>query len=82
MAPTLADGDEILVDRGDGAARMRDGIYVLRREEALIVKRVALGATAGTVQVASDNAAYPRWPELSVGALDIIGRVVWQGRRL
>ncbi|MDE2043256.1 MAG: peptidase S24, partial [Alphaproteobacteria bacterium] len=30
MEPTLAAGDDILVDRSDGAARLRDGIYVLR----------------------------------------------------
>ena len=28
MAPTLDDGDDILVDGGDAAARLRDGIYV------------------------------------------------------
>jgi hypothetical protein len=30
MLPTLAHGDEILVDRCDGRQRLRDGIYVLR----------------------------------------------------
>src|SRR5258708_16024513 len=30
MAPTLNAGDDILVDLGDAADRLRDGIYVLR----------------------------------------------------
>lgn len=42
MAPTLADGDDIMVDRADAAARLRDGIYVLRLDDALMVKRVAI----------------------------------------
>src|SRR5205085_9730778 len=63
MTPTLADGDDILVDRGDGAARLRDGIYVLRIEEALVVKRLALNPAARTLSVRSDNPAYPGWPD-------------------
>src|SRR3546814_2525614 len=41
MAPTLIDGDDILVDGGDAAGRLRDGIYVLRMDDALMVKRIA-----------------------------------------
>src|SRR3546814_3270167 len=40
MSPTLSHGDEIMVDRMDGAARLRDGIYVLRMDDTLMVKRV------------------------------------------
>lgn len=82
MAPTLADGDDILVDRGDGAARLRDGIYVLRIDEALVVKRVAVNPAARTLSVRSDNPAYPGWPDCDPGAVDIVGRVVWAGRRI
>lgn len=81
MSPTLSDGDEILVDREDGAGRLRDGIYVLRIEEALVVKRVAVGP-GGRLSVRSDNDAYPGWPDLESDALDVVGRVVWVGRRL
>ena len=42
MAPTLNAGDDILVDLGDCAERLRDGIYVLRVDDALVVKRIAL----------------------------------------
>lgn len=35
MAPTLLPDDDILVDRSDGEARVRDGIYVLRMEDNL-----------------------------------------------
>lgn len=82
MAPTLADGDDILVDRGDGAARIRDGIYVLRIDDALVVKRLAVNPAARTLSVRSDNPAYPGWPDCDPGAIDIVGRVVWTGRRI
>jgi hypothetical protein len=82
MAPTLADGDDILVDRGDGAARLRDGIYVLRIEGALVVKRLALNPAARTLSIRSDNSAYPGWPDCDPAAVDVVGRVVWAGRRI
>lgn len=82
MVPTLADGDEILVDRGDGAQRLRDGIYVLRMDDALIVKRLAVNPAARTVSISSDNRAYPGWPDCALDAVDIVGRVVWAGRKM
>jgi len=82
MTPTLADGDEILVDRADAASRFRDGIYVLRIEGALVVKRVGIDPAGGRLSVRSDNPAYPSWPDCEPGAVDVVGRVAWVGRRL
>jgi phage repressor protein C with HTH and peptisase S24 domain len=82
MAPTLADGDEILVDGGDAGERLRDGIYVLRIEDALVVKRVAPHPTGRPLSVRSDNPAYPSWPDVDPASLEVVGRVVWVGRRL
>lgn len=81
MTPTLSDGDEILVDREDGAGRLRDGVYVLRIEDALVVKRLGVGP-GGRLSARSDNEAYPGWPDLEPGSIDVVGRVVWVGRRL
>lgn len=82
MEPTLSEGDEILVDRGDGGERLRDGIYVLRAEEALVVKRLALNPATGSLTIRSDNPGYRDWPDCSPGDVDVIGRVVWAGRRI
>lgn len=82
MQPTLADGDEIFVDRGDGADRLRDGIYVLRFDEALMVKRVALNPATRRVSVSSDNPAYPSWPDCDPASVDVVGRAVWAGRKI
>lgn len=82
MAPTLADGDDILVDRSDGIERLRDGIYVLRREETLSVKRLAMNPAGRKVSIRSDNPAYRDFADIRLSTIVIIGRVVWTGRRL
>lgn len=82
MAATLADGDDIMVDRSDGMERLRDGIYVLRIDDALMVKRLAIHPVTRRITVQSDNPAYADWPDCSLESLSIIGRVIWTGRRI
>lgn len=82
MAPTLGDGDEIMVDRADAADRLRDGIYVIRMGDVLMVKRVALGLRRDRIAVRSDNPLYPAWEDVDPADVAIIGRVVWTGRRV
>jgi len=77
MVPTLADGDEILVDETD-RERLRDGIYVLRVDGALMVKRLVREGDGFAVR--SDN---PRADPVDLaGGVDVVGRVLWAGRRL
>ena len=82
MAPTLSAGDDIMVDLGDAANRIRDGIYVLRVDDAVVVKRIALHPMGRTVTVQSDNPAYPDWPNFNIDEINCIGRVIWAGRRV
>jgi phage repressor protein C with HTH and peptisase S24 domain len=82
MAPTLNAGDDILVDPGDCEERLRDGIYVLRVDNALVVKRIAIHPIGGRVTVQSDNPAYPDWPDCDMEDVICIGRVVWAGRKI
>ncbi len=82
MAPTLNDGDDIMVDHDDDAGRLRDGVYVLRLDGVLMVKRVAMGPRRGWFSVVSDNPHYPDWADIDPALVDIVGRVVWSGRRL
>ncbi len=82
MAPTLRDSDDIMVDHDDAADRLRDGVYVLRLDGVLMVKRVAMGPLRGQFSVVSDNPHYPDWTDIDPALVDIVGRVVWTGRRL
>jgi phage repressor protein C with HTH and peptisase S24 domain len=81
MLPTLADGDQILVDTAD-CERLRDGIYVLRTDDALLVKRLSVNPATRRLAIRSDNDAYPSWDDCDPAGVNVIGRVVWVGRRL
>ncbi|GGD98562.1 hypothetical protein GCM10011529_00750 [Polymorphobacter glacialis] len=81
MLPTLADGDQILVDTDD-RERLRDGIYVLRTDGALLVKRLSVNPATRRLAIRSDNDAYPSWDDCDPAGVSVIGRVVWVGRRL
>lgn len=82
MEPTLSDGDEVLVDASDHASRLRDGIYVLRADDALVVKRIAIKPGGRQITIASDNPAYPTWNDMDRTEVHIVGRVIWFGRSL
>jgi hypothetical protein len=82
MAPTLNDGDDILVDRSGCNEALRDGIYVLRVDDSLLVKRLAIHPLGKRVTVQSDNPAYPDWPDCGLGDVHCIGRVIWAGRKI
>jgi hypothetical protein len=82
MAPTLNDGDDILVDRAGCNEALRDGIYVLRVDDSLLVKRLAIHPLGKSVTVQSDNPAYPDWPDCGLEDVHCIGRVIWAGRKI
>ncbi len=78
MEPLLREGDEVLVDMREQP--FRDGVYVVRLDDTLLVKRVA-SQGGGRFSLLSQNLAYP---PISVHAEDfaIIGRVVWKSGRV
>lgn len=82
MEPTLSSGDEVLVDASDQSSRLRDGIYVLRADDALVVKRVTLKPGGRKITISSDNPAYPSWDDVDRSDIQIVGRVIWFGRAL
>lgn len=75
MAPGLLDGDHIVVDTADRRPGARGGVFVIRIDTATMVKRVV--PDAGRLVVSSDN---PEAGAVPVGAVEIVGRVVWQMR--
>jgi hypothetical protein len=79
MEPTLSDGDEILVDGDRREVRGKGGIFVIRLDGVLMVKR--LRPALGGLEVVSDNPAYP--VRLARGGeVEVVGRVAWLGRAL
>ena len=82
MEPTLSNGDEVLVDASDHGSRLRDGIYVLRSDDSLVVKRIAIKPGGRQITIASDNPAYPTWHDIDRTEIHVVGRVIWFGRAL
>lgn len=80
MHPTLTEGDQILVDTAD--RRLRDGIFVLKTGESIHVRRLSLNPVTQKATISSDNPIYPSWTDIAPESIDVIGRVVWIGRRL
>ncbi len=78
MEPLLREGDDLLVDMS--GKPFREGIYVVRLDDSLLVKRVT-SQGGGRFSLLSQNLSYP---PLSVQAeeIDLVGRVVWKSERL
>ncbi|MFN3370321.1 MAG: helix-turn-helix transcriptional regulator [Sphingomonadaceae bacterium] len=81
MAPTLADGDCVLIDTADRLCP-RDGLHMIASDGGPVVKRLSIHPVTRRVAILSDNAAYPSYPDLPPDSIRILGRVVWVGRRL
>ena len=84
MEPDLRANDIILVDHTDTAARS-DGIYVIRMEDALLVKQLQR-LPGGLIKVISRNPAYEPFTVAvekvqAQNGFGIVGRVVWACRR-
>mgnify|MGYP000281697544 CR=1 FL=1 len=81
MQPTLSPEDTVLIDRSQITPK-RDGIYVLRYDDSLLVKRLRYDPQRGIVTIISDNDLYPPLDITDLECLKIIGRVLWMGRRV
>ncbi len=82
MEPDFKSGDDIMVDLGDAADRVRDGVYVLRLNDQLLVKRLRM-LGAEEAQLVSANPSYdPVTVNLATDDFRVVGRVVWSGRVL
>lgn len=81
MNPTLYDGDHILVDMTLTSLN-NDGIYVLRNDDMILVKRISLNPVTKLCTIKSDNSFYESWDNCQPADLDILGRVIWMGRNI
>ena len=83
MYPTLKNGAMIMVNKHFNG--LSDGIYVMRHEQNLLVKRLQM-LPNGIIKVKSDNSLYEPWEinkeNLDGTDIEIIGRVVWSGQRM
>lgn len=83
MYPTLKNGAMIMVNRNFNG--LSDGIYVMRHDHNLLVKRLQM-LPGGIIKVKSDNNMYEPWEinkeHVNGTDIELIGRVVWSGQRM
>lgn len=81
MEPTLRSGDHVVVE--PSADQMRgDGIYVIGMGGGLAIKRVVFSPDGDVVGVISDSPIYPSHEAVARSRINLIGRIIWVGRRL
>lgn len=82
MEPTLCDGDDILVDQTVATVR-EEGIYVLRVDDLLVVKRLIPDRRlVPPFRISSDNERHPDIVISDPASVRVIGRVLWCGRTI
>lgn len=81
MTPTLSDGDTVLVDLTESYPRT-DGIFVIGYDDHLMVKRLRIDPVRQKLAIISDNPLYSAVEDIAPHALNVIGKVIWLGRRL
>lgn len=83
MAPTLEEGDHVLIHHAGDAGVDRDGLYAIsvRDSRRLLVRRLRRRLGAGGLTVLCDNPRYPA-EDIQDKAIIVRGRVRWFGRTL
>lgn len=79
MEPTLKDDDVVMLDTTKTSLDF-DGLFVLRWGDALHVKRVGR-ASNGSVSIISDNKSIYPPIEMARSEVEVIGKVIWMGKR-
>ena len=60
----------------------REGLYVIRIDDMLQVKRISMHPVTRLLTVKSDNPAYRTFDNIKPDEITIMGRVIWIGRSL
>jgi phage repressor protein C with HTH and peptisase S24 domain len=81
MEPTLVDNDIVLLDMSKTNLSY-DGLFVIRFDDALHVKRVGRSPKKGHITIISDNKdLYPPM-EAAIADIEPVGKVLWCGRKV
>lgn len=81
MSPTIHNGDTMLVDKMQINPR-KDGIYVFMWDGFLNVKRLTSDPATKTISITSDNPVHKSFSGAKPDDIQVIGRVIWVGRKV
>jgi phage repressor protein C with HTH and peptisase S24 domain len=80
MEPTLRDGDIVIVDTAQNAVNSQDRVWCIGHGDLGMIKRLRARPDGG-IEIMSDNSAVSSFIAYD-GEVQIIGRVVFIGRRM
>ena len=82
MLPTLNDDDVVMLDTSKRDLSY-DGLFILRDNgDGLLVKRVGRASRSGYVSLISDNRTLYPAVERAIEDIEVIGKVLWHGRKV
>jgi len=81
MEPTLKGGDNVLVDLTRNVPN-DDGMYVIRYDGNLLVKRITIDPIRNEITISSDNKNYAPLKVYDANVVKVAGRVIWLGRKV
>lgn len=81
MVPTLMDDDVVMIDTSKKNVDF-DGLFVFRFGDALHIKRVTRAARPGRIIAISDNRQHYDPIEYEADDIEVVGRVIWYGRKV
>ncbi|MEO5340892.1 MAG: helix-turn-helix transcriptional regulator [Magnetococcus sp. MYC-9] len=79
MEPAIGDGDLLLLDMRE-LRTLDPSIYVVRMDQSLVAKRLQR-LTDGRIRIQSDNPLYSA-ESVHPSEIQILGRIVWIGRKV
>jgi phage repressor protein C with HTH and peptisase S24 domain len=81
MAPTLADGDLVIIDLGRPGGVWEGIFWVTDPANNTLLRRLGPALKANTVCMIADNGCYPS-REVNLSDIVVHGRAVWVGKRI
>ncbi|MEG3162274.1 S24 family peptidase [Sphingomonas sp. LB2R24] len=80
MAPTIMIGDDVLVSVSEHFDNDNGSVWLFYYGDKYLIQRIQRRPT-GTLQISGDNPTTPV-VEVATDEIGLIGKVIWQGRRL
>jgi phage repressor protein C with HTH and peptisase S24 domain len=81
MTPELRENDVVLINKNTKAVSLGGGIYAIKWNEKILVKRLQVNPQTGSVLIKSDNPTYETM-ETNLDDIEVVGKIIWYGREL
>ena len=81
MTPELRENDVVLINKNTQEVSLGGGIYAIKWNEKILVKRLQVNPQTRSVLIKSDNPTYETM-ETNLDDIEIVGKIIWYGREI